>query len=396
MQPSGEVTRVEVVNRLSPPADRKRYLRRTSQDSSIQGEYQLTAVIPINWCTTMGMKHRANRHIGACRELVRIVEFYRLKRKSYRHRRLEWALEDFYERYGPGMLAAFAETLDVKLLFPASAMHSLNPGMVARKASLYSGCTLCVLPGQYSVARRKFVDIDGFCEFVIRSRAAIRKGKLIPFPSVDMSPCYWDYPPEWLAGIYRPMERKLGEDGIEGYAKKCDSIPVFGKHQDLIQQINEESHDNSFAAAGMQNLFFPTLHGLDLDTMLKVMEDHGDPTARFRLALRGIMKQGAGDLGDKALYHTMQRIDVEIRNLSSEMQRISMDRTLRRLETGIGALAVGLSFCAPAWMAPIAAEVLGSLTAVDGARHLIAAKRRESEIRQNDFYVPWLLHQHAA
>lgn len=344
----------------------------------------------------MGMRNRKNRHVGACRELVRIVEHYRLKRRTYTYRRLEWDLEDFYERYGPGMLSSFAETLDVKLLFPASAMQSLKPGMVARKASLYSGCTLCVLPNRYSVARHKFVDIDGFCDFVLCARAVIRRGKLIPFPFVDMSPCYWREPLCWQIGGFKSMQKNLDEDGIEGYAQKSESIPVFGKHQDLLRQINEDSRDGSIAPAGMQNLFYPVLRGVDLETMAKVMDDNGDPTARFRLALRGIMKHAAGDIGDRTLYNTMQRIDVEVRNLTAEMHRISTDRTLRRFETGIGLMAVGLSFCAPDLVANLATEVVGSLTVVDGVRNLIQGKKSESLARQNDFYIPWLLHQSVA
>lgn len=339
------------------------------------------------------MRKQRYRHIGACRELVDIVEYYTSSKKRRNANWLESDLEDFYHKYGTGMLESFMEVIDTKFVFPSSAMHVLKPGMVARKASLYSGCSLCILPTKYSVARQKFVETDSLCTFVNRASAAIRKGKIIPILVVDMNPHYRQSVVEWKAGSFKSIFRKTDDNGLEQYAADTDSIPVFGEQNDLIRQINEDSEIEPYSTAGVHDLFFPVLNGIDLETMFEVMDDYGDPTARFRHALKGIIKEESGDIGDKILYKTMSRIDVEIRNLCAEMERISSDRALRFAETGVGLMAVGLSLCAPEWLAQTAAEMFGSLSVFDGTRKLLEVKKQSSKFRQNDFYLPWLLHQ---
>ena len=338
-------------------------------------------------------------HCGACRELVWITTFYRNKTSARHARELAKKLCSFYDVYGAAMLESFARILDTKLIFPASAMELLRPSMVARKAALYSGVSLCVLPCVLSGSRVRLSASARFVDFVISCHSAIRAGKLIPFPLISTDSSYhkqsWYSEHRHQSGSVYSIERKLDEHRIDSYAAKSDSLAIFGAKEQLLSQINEDCHEPNLSHAGMQRLFLPTLKGIDLDTLLEVMSDNDDPTYRFRHALHEMIASTDQRLGDTVLFRAMDRIDLEVRNLTETMRRISKDRALRIFETSVGCTTVALSFIVPEWLSHAGTQVFGSLTAVDGLRNIIAMSNAKGEVARSEFYLPWLLTREA-
>jgi len=334
-------------------------------------------------------KVELNQYSGACQELVRIVTFY--NRYNFGKRNLAEKLVNFYKTYGSGILSSFSNIDDVKLIFPSKTMETVNPEMVAKKALLYSGASLCVLPYKLHTANYKLEGASLFENFITRYSPIIKSGRLIPFPIIDNMPFYRKSTNFSESREAKRMKRRLSDDTIEGYAISSESIPIYGKEEELIRQINEDNPDLSAILSGTKRIYLPTLEGIDLNTLQSIMEDNGDPTLKYRYALKEMLTKEKNSLSEKGLLSAMEKTDLAIRDLTVEMNIIKSDKDLRQFEVFVGVITVGVSFLSPAWMSEVASKIFGSLSTVDGVRNLFEIAGTENKLKINDFYLPWLL-----
>jgi hypothetical protein len=254
--------------------------------------------------------------------------------------------------------------------------------MVARKASLYSGASLYVLPYALHTPTTKLDNANLFTDFIIKCSPVIKTGKLVPFPILDNMPVYKYKSNFSESNKANRLKVRLSDDTIESYAIKSESIPIFGKEEELIRQINEDEPDLSLRHSGTQRIFLPTLDGIDLDTLQSVMNNNGDPTLRFRYALKEMLGKENSSLSERGFFDAMEKIDLAIRDLNAKMNIIKKDKALRQFEVAVGAITVGVSFLSPEWISEAVSKTFGSLSAVDGVRNLIEISKNEEKIKK--------------
>jgi len=305
-------------------------------------------------------------------------------------------LQRFYITHGLGMLDSFVGIHDLKFIFPARALAQLKPQMVGKKSALYAACSLCVLPTVVRLRRTKLDSAETFRLFVQSNQALIGAGRLIPFPMMDLAPSYGHAATRWQGTVeLGAIDRKLNDNRIESYAAKSDAVPIFGEERALLTQLNEDLPDSAFRRVAGQRLFLPTLEGIEPEALLRVLDDHGDPTHDFRYALRGLLKDLTSLDSESRIFQLLERVDYEVRHLQTTIERIRTDTAWGSAEAALGVLSAGLSVVAPEWLTKSAAAAFGSMTALAGMRSLSHIRSRKRVVEDSDFYLPWLVHDKA-
>lgn len=195
-------------------------------------------------------------------------------------------------------------------------------------------------------------------------------------------------------GSFSNFARKqLNEERIQGYASQNGASTLFARYSALRHQINEDLPEIRPTPIGSERLFLPLLSNVKIDTLMNVMQDYGDPTARFRSMLRRALRPNqSSDLDfDRRFFDLMEEIDIELRNLHESFRVIKKNKILRKAEAGLGLVSVGLGIFAPQFVAETAAGIFGTATAIDGARNVLRSNETEKQFKSSDMYLPWLV-----
>jgi hypothetical protein len=326
-------------------------------------------------------------------KLVWIVRDHLAHRQKRSAEDFHIALWRFYEAHGNELLAAFARINTLKFIFGPEAIGRVKAEMIGKKSALYAGCALCVIPSIFFVGKSQFAQSDYFCNFVMKNRKLISMGRLIPFPVIDAAPKYGGYARAWLKTQQMlAIEKKLNEERLGSYACMSNAVPIFGEHQGLVQQLNEDIGSAAYKPVGIQEIALPSLGGISMDTLLDVIDDNGDPTARFRGMLRALLKDPNALSSERDLFYKILEIGDEVRNLDSQFKSIAKSRALTGTGVIVGSIATSLSLLAPSFMTEGIAKAIGTSSITDGFKSLKEIASARDDAMKSSFVLPWILH----
>lgn len=145
---------------------------------------------------------------------------------------------------------------------------------------------------------------------------------------------------------------------------------------------------------GYLPLRVPTLTGVPLETVLKVRRDEQEAFNRFTRRFFGMVKDHEDSLeSEQALVRAMEEVEDAVRQLEDRLAQIRRSRVLSSIEASVTFGVSCLCLFMPAELAEFVAALFGGKAGRIAFTAFGSYRESIDELKQDDFYVPWLLAQ---
>lgn len=168
------------------------------------------------------------------------------------------------------------------------------------------------------------------------------------------------------------------------------------KLPELQQQFSEEELLGSYApreASSLSHLLLPHFTNVPFERILEIRVKESDMYAEFQRRFERLLHESETTESEERILSFLRDVDGGVRELHRKFSEIESNYRRKNIYMLIKFFAVGLVL-----MAPVDAEikkavggVVGGLSAFDYFTSLEDVAKSKAELRNNQFYLPWLV-----
>lgn len=178
----------------------------------------------------------------------------------------------------------------------------------------------------------------------------------------------------------------IGKDALKALEVNLDV--------DEIDQRSFESPESGHKTpVGAVEIFLPHLKDIDVETIVRLRGDEQDAFIRYHRYLSAFFHDSSRARDEKSIVECLQQIDEGVRETQASFEGIRKKNLYSGLRFGIGLSTAVLCLFMPHAISEYIRAVVGGATGVAGFEYLASRNKSLEEIRNADFYFPWLLHR---
>jgi len=164
---------------------------------------------------------------------------------------------------------------------------------------------------------------------------------------------------------------------------------IYPKRSDLISNLFEDIEFDSNLK--QIYLLLPYIKSVNVEEIRRIKEDNFDNLTMFYRSTEKFFNESTYINSEDKLLDLMKEVDYETRRLESLYQQLIKKRRIKGIEITTGLSIMALSLMVPTEIATTILGAIGGVKALDGVWYLGEKSNIETQLKQNDFYIPWYI-----
>jgi hypothetical protein len=175
-----------------------------------------------------------------------------------------------------------------------------------------------------------------------------------------------------------------------------DALKVNLDIDEVEQQFFETPNRGYQAPVGAVEIFLPHLMDISIETIARLRSKEQDAFIRYHRYLSEFFHDSSKISDESSIVECLQRVDEGVRETQALFDGIRKKNLYSGLGVAVGLLSAVLCLFMPHDVAEYIRAVVGGATGAASFKYLASRHQSLTEVRNADFYFPWLLHRERA
>lgn len=167
------------------------------------------------------------------------------------------------------------------------------------------------------------------------------------------------------------------------------ALPLALNHPFTIQQILPAAE--GARKSWLSRLRVPFIRGLPIDGLLRLMREDEEPFSRFQTLIGTFIKESHDAASADALVDLVRYVDDGIGHVRKKWVKVCRKAQSAGYGAVLTSASIGLNLFAPDTIGAVLATLIGAPGVLTVAREASGAVKSLKNVRQDDFYLPWLV-----
>lgn len=188
--------------------------------------------------------------------------------------------------------------------------------------------------------------------------------------------------------------REVDDPAIGGNDLSGDYDAEFSFAVDTeIPQFSGPTPGQNTELSRLDNIWLPTLCGIELNQLLTLRADEKDSFLRLRYAIRSFVTKLPECSDRRAVIEVAEMLDNEIRSFNAKITGIRARYRVALAEVALGSAALGLCAIVPSDVSKIISGFLGASQLTGAISRCFGTKEQFNDLRLSEFFIAWRLHR---